>query len=246
MDAQLALGGGMVRVMRCLVLLAILILPAGCATSYVRAIDKLERGEQPPRILMMPPDVELQELSLGGVAETNAQWTLNAQRHLTTAMRDHLKAIRSQFIEFSQPTDDQEAVAVDQLQKVHGLVGMTIEQFGPFAEQMTQLPSKGGRFDWTLGPQVVRIGQSSQVDYILFIFLRDQYSSGGRKAAKILAAAFLGLHIPGGIQAGYASLVDAKTGKVVWYNHLARESGDLRELPPARETVAQLLDGLPK
>jgi hypothetical protein len=43
------------------------------------------------------------------------------------------------------------------------------------------------------------------------------------------------------MQQGYASLVDLETGRVVWFNHLLRGSGDLREPEKAAETLDVLL-----
>ena len=42
--------------------------------------------------------------------------------------------------------------------------------------------------------------------------------------------------MPGGQQVGFASLVDLNSGQVVWFNRLARETGDLRTADEAAET----------
>jgi hypothetical protein len=80
--------------------------------------------------------------------------------------------------------------------------------------------------------------------YALFSWLRDSYASAERKAAMI-GLALLGIGISGGQQVGYASLVDLETGRVVWFNRLARQSGDLREAESAAETVDALLSEFP-
>jgi len=54
-----------------------------------------------------------------------------------------------------------------------------------------------------------------------------------------------GVILTGGVQVGYASLVDLETGQVVWFNRLARAQGDLREPQPARESMDALLQGFP-
>ena len=68
-----------------------------------------------------------------------------------------------------------------------------------------------------------------------------------RQAASIgIAILSLGRAIPrGGVQLGYASLVDLNTGQVVWFNRLARPSGDLREAGKAAETLDALLAEFP-
>jgi hypothetical protein len=47
------------------------------------------------------------------------------------------------------------------------------------------------------------------------------------------------------MQTGYASLVDLRSGQVMWFNRLLRGNGDLRELEPAMETLNALLTDFP-
>ena len=54
----------------------------------------------------------------------------------------------------------------------------------------------------------------------------------------------LGGDIGGGMQVGVASLVDLRTGQVVWHNLLIDQTGDLRNLQGARETAGDLLKGV--
>ena len=56
--------------------------------------------------------------------------------------------------------------------------------------------------------------------------------------------ALLGGDIGGGYQVGLASLVDLRTGQVVWHNLLLDQTGDLRDDAGARETADDLLKGL--
>jgi len=57
--------------------------------------------------------------------------------------------------------------------------------------------------------------------------------------------AVLGVGLSGGSQVGYASLVDLESGRVLWFNSLARATGDLRDPGKAAETVDALLTGFP-
>jgi hypothetical protein len=79
-----------------------------------------------------------------------------------------------------------------------------------------------------------------QADYALFLFVRDSYATAGRIAV-IAIAALLGAGVPGGTQVGFASVVDLKTGDIVWFNFLLRGSGDLRTPAAAAETVKALV-----
>jgi hypothetical protein len=61
----------------------------------------------------------------------------------------------------------------------------------------------------------------------------------------MIGLALLGVGIGGGMQIGYASLVDLNSGRVVWFNQLVRPSGDLREPEKAAETLNALLGQFP-
>jgi outer membrane protein assembly factor BamB len=110
----------------------------------------------------------------------------------------------------------------------------------------TQLPTKDGQLDWSLGAGAVQaLRERTGADYALFTWVRDSYASSERKAVMV-GMLLLGSVTLGGNQAGYASLVDLKTGRVVWFRDLDRMWGDLREPQPAAETVDALLEGFPE
>jgi len=75
----------------------------------------------------------------------------------------------------------------------------------------------------------------------------DMSGSGGRWALSI-AAALVGVAIPTGGQFGYASLVDLRTGRIVWFNEsFATDvgAGDLKTPSGADAIVKNLLDAMP-
>jgi hypothetical protein len=74
----------------------------------------------------------------------------------------------------------------------------------------------------------------------MFIFVRDSYATAGRQAA-IVVAALLGVGLQGGTQVGFASVVDLKTGDIVWFNRLLRAQGDMRTPEHAAETMRALV-----
>ena len=232
------------RSARVLSIFVILLLLSACATQSFEAIDKLERDRGEASILLLPTDIELSELTAGGTTEPNALWTENAEQHVAEQMRLFLKEQAIQFKDVTAqaklsvlPDEEQELI------KLHGLVGASIlqHQYSP----ALGLPHKNGAFDWTLGSDVRMLGSRYDSDYGLFVYVRDSYTSAGR-AAVILVGALLGVGVQGGVQIGYASLVDLNTGEIVWFNRLARGTGDLRSPDTARETVSMLLDTLPK
>jgi len=210
-------------------------------------VAKLERTT-PTRgvpILLMPIDLELSEFTAGGVNEPRADWTRTADELVGPALQKHLDARSVRLVGYPRGSDGIAALTPEdrQIDKLHAAVGMTILQHA--FNEMNKLPTKGDRLDWTLGNSTRSLQQRFNADYALFVFVRDSYATAGRVAV-ILVGAVLGVGIQGGSQIGFASLVDLRTGDIVWFNRLARGTGDLRTAAAAQETVEQLLANFPQ
>jgi hypothetical protein len=213
---------------------------AGCATPVHRQAQELRRDAgKTPTIVVMPLDVELSQLTAGGMQEPHAEWTEAAHKHMRAALAEVAKSHNVKLVEFQTergaPADRETSL---ELVRLHRAVGgaVLLHQYVPqFA-----LPSKDGKFDWSLGPSVAAISRAHEADYALFVFVRDSYATAGRVAV-IVIAALLGAGVPGGAQIGFASVVDLKTGDIVWFNRLARPQGDLRTPEAASETVRALV-----
>jgi hypothetical protein len=220
--------------------LAAAIALGGCAVPVQRQAKELRREPgQLPVIVVMPLDVELAELSAGGLPEPKSEWTDAALKHMRAALETEAKSYKVKLVDYQPQTGTPEDQSTSlELVKLHRAVGgsVLVHQYLPGQE----LPSKAGKFDWSLGPSVASISRAHHADYALFLFVRDSYASAGRVGV-IVVAALLGVGIPGGAQVGFASVVDLKTGDIVWFNRLARGHGDLRTPEAARETVRELV-----
>lgn len=192
------------------------------------------------RIVIMPTDIELFSVSAGGVLEPKADWTEAASQHFKNALIEKKKKLGLPTTELTGKQADE----ADEINALHGAVARAIatHHFGPLP-----LPTKEGKLDWSMGEPVQLIKQMTGADYALFSWVRDSYASDERKAAMVaMAVISLGRVVAtGGMQTGYASLVDLNTGRVMWFNRLARQSGDLREADKAAETIDSLLDKFP-
>jgi hypothetical protein len=220
----------------CVPLLAVLL--AACTqTRDIKATASFDWTTQAPkRVLLMQPDVVLGELQAGGMVEPRADWTATAQgfiaRELTASMAQ--KAITVVPVTTLDPHEVQ-------LVKLHSAVGaeIIIHGLGP-----SKLPTKGSALDWTLGPGAQDLRTHYNADYAMFVYVRDSYTSTGR-ALMMVGAAMLGIGIQGGSQTAFVSLVDLRTGNVVWFNTLFSQSGDLRNEADATTFVTSLLSGSP-
>lgn len=227
------------RLRSTLATIAALIFISGCAaTASVQQIDRLESVGDDPRIILMPPDIRYYLLTAGGIPEPNAEWTEAAQENFTVALDEYATSIGANVRPIDKIDLSEEEIRYETL---HSAVGITIIQnyFG-----MYKLPSKGETFDWTLGPEISSIGENYDADYALFVYYRDYQASGGRIAFAILAAA-AGAGVSTGTEHGFASLVDLKTGDVVWFNIVSAGSGELREEDGAASAVASLFKDIP-
>ncbi len=193
-------------------------------------------------MVLMPLELELYEISVGGVPELKAEWTENGRANVDDAIQGVLAGDHNiSLMKYQSNGNETEAQA--QLFRLFGVVGEAI--FLHYHSPVNNLPSKK-EFKWSLGnaPDVLR--DEYDADYALFIRMKDHFSSGGRIALGIVTAA-LGYAPPPGIQIGYAYLIDLKAGEVVWFNFLASQSfGDVREPESAKTAISTLLSEFPK
>lgn len=191
------------------------------------------------QVVLVPVDVELFSISAGGVLEPKADWTDAAQRFMS-------QAIHARTAELGLKTRDLDTALADEhaeLLSLHAAVARSISLHHGTSGGWA-LPTKEGRLDWSFGDVMRPLRERTGARYALFTWVRDSYASAERVATIILMAA-LGVGIGGGMQVGYASLVDLETGRVVWFNQLARGSGDLREAEKAAESINVLLTSFP-
>jgi hypothetical protein len=57
----------------------------------------------------------------------------------------------------------------------------------------------------------------------------------------VASALLFGVVPQGGMQLGFASLVDLQTGQIVWFNRLVSPAGDLRTPEAAEKAIQELL-----
>jgi len=212
---------------------------AGCAaTQNVQQIDRLESIKDDPVVLLMPPDIAYYLITAGGVPEAHAEWTEAARTNFSVAVQDYAESIGTELVVMD---DDDMSPAEISYSKLHEAVGFTvlINHFG-----MQTLPTKNKQFDWSLGPGVAEFAEEYDADYGLFVFYRDEQASGGRVAFAVLAAA-AGRTVSTGGEYGFASLVDLRSGDLVWFNVVGAGSGELRDPEGAHAAVATLFRDIP-
>jgi hypothetical protein len=243
--------------MRCLGLavLPIVIGLAGCATPNQPAASNPNftkpeaRAALPKKIVLLPAEVSVSEVSAGGVVEKVQAWTDQAKTNIDSALREAAKtsgAFELAPLPDLSPTDKQ---TVEQHLALYALVAA--EAWTHSRSQDPAWAHKKAHFDYTLGPGLKFLRDKTGADAAMVLICEDYISSGGRKAmlvfATLLSAAAGVVAIPQGapsfVSGGVVSLED---GNIQWFNYsLEQGSADLRNAPDAQRMVDTTMRAYP-
>jgi hypothetical protein len=226
---------------------------SGCVQTRQYADLQFTPPQGEYKLLVLRPDVTVGSLTTGGMVEPRAEWIEAARTNIVAALRAQQSA-RGGNVTIIEHRTELPGVAPQELADVERL-NFAVDQSIVDAKYLGDyLPTKRGRgLDWTLGADAVKLGQKTGYDYALFLHAEDEIASTGRIALGLvgLAGCFVGFCAPnvgGGQQLDYASLVDLKTGEVVWFNVVEAGSqipgikfGDLRTPQGAAQMVERLL-----
>lgn len=225
----------------------------GCVSTRQVADVQFAPPQGNYSLIVMRPDVQVGSVTTGGLVEPRADWTEQARANILRALAEQQagRGGRTLIAETRDAVKGVDPEMVADLERLHAAVGNSIVLhkylFG------NELPTKRRGLDWTLGEDAVRLGRATGMDYALFLHAQDSIASSGRVALQVLgiAGCFIGFCAPqigGASQQAYASLVDLRTGDVVWFNVLQTGSqlpgvafGDIRTPEGAAQMVERLL-----
>jgi hypothetical protein len=234
------------------VALAASVAVSGCVQSRQYADVQFTPPQGDYRLLVMRPDVTVNSLTTGGMSEPRADWTEQARGNIVNALRAEQADRGGRVLVMARRNElpNISAEEIADLERLHFAVGNSIalHKYSGAA-----LPTKRGKgLEYTLGADAVSLGRRSGYDYALFLYAEDNIASTGRVALQVLGVAgcFIGFCAPSGgsNQFAYASLVDLRTGEVVWFNVLQTGSqlpgvkfGDIRTQQGASQMVERLI-----
>ena len=212
----------------------------GCSSFNTEPKFKISVFEEPaPKILLMPVDIEICELTVAGLCEPNALWTENSKKNVIIGFNKIIELRNGSVVNFDNSSKKE---VINQLIKLHTHVGYEIinNEYGQL-----KMPTKE-KFDWSIGKKVSILKKEYKSDYALFMFIRDQYSSTERIIYNVVTALLFPGVIPlGGTQTAFASLVDLKNGDIIWFNGYYRSFGDIRDVDSAIQTLDKLFEQFP-
>ena len=231
---------------------ALSVAAAGCVQTRQYADVHFTPPQGDYDLLVMRPDVTVNALTTGGMAQPRADWTEQARANIIQALKAQQSSSGGdvRVLERRSGLDGVSEESIADLERLHYAVGQSIalHKFSGAA-----LPTKKGKgLDYTLGAEAVELGRKTGFDYALFVTAQDNIASTGRTALQVLgiAGCIVGFCAPSGgaNQFAYASLVDLRTGEVVWFNVVQTGSqlpgvtfGDIRNSEGAALMVERLL-----
>ncbi|WP_010184579.1 hypothetical protein [Sphingomonas sp. PAMC 26605] len=198
-------------------------------------------------ILMFRPTVRVGAQSTGGLFEPNGDWTDQAIKNIGAALASRQGMLGNRVVT-APDAIGADAQLVAEYSALFAAVAQSVISYQFFVGN--RLPTKkrdnkANVFDWSLGSGIAALPGAKDADYALFLYNKDAYGSTGRKLLQAVALLGPGLAIKSGEHAGYAGLVDLKTGDLLWLNADGEMGGDVRTAEGAEKRVRELLEDFP-
>ena len=239
---------------RILILICACLFAAACATTTApqfRSHPHLnEKLGQTGTITVVPLNVDVYQLSAGGVKEKIDEWCFLARRNVLTAVEEELKQIPLLNLKsFSETAiSENQKSNLEQTSALFNAISTSIilHTYGPPDHRF---PEKIQNFDYSLGTEVSEL--SEQTDALLLVQAMDHISTAGRKALQagsVILGALVGVAVTPnlGITVVSIALVDAQSGDILWYNfHGSGGAHDLRNPIDTTLLVKNILSPFP-
>lgn len=199
--------------------------PALAAMSAVNPALVQNLEARPKKVVLLPPQVFVFELSAGGVPTRMADWEASARDNLSAAA---IRRARESGLFELVPAPQLAPADLDRLDAHIGLYDRVAQSVFVYGRgEQAAWAHKKNEFDYTVGPGLAFLRDQTGADAALIVLGADFISSGGRKAAFIAGLA-LGIIMPLGQSFMTAGIVDLKTGDVQWMSFDASSSMDSR------------------
>jgi hypothetical protein len=225
-----------------LVATSVLATPALAAMSAVNPALTQNLVARPKKVVLLPPQVFVYELSAGGVPTRMADWETTARNNLVTAAT-RLSHESGLFELVPAPVLDPQLA--DQLEAHIGLYERVAQSVFVYGRgDMDAWAHKKNEFDYTVGPGLAFLREQTGADAALIVLGSDFISSGGRRAA-FVAGLLLGVVMPLGQSFITAGIVDLTTGDVLWMSFDSSASMDSRTSSDVDSLMSDLYETWP-
>lgn len=225
---------------------------AGCTTTTptVKLHHTIKNSEQAPQlkqIVLLPVDVDIYELSMGGVEEEVPEWSSKAEENIRSALlfsnEGKCSKVAHKAVSTSDLTSKEREILEEHLALFSSVAAMSIWATSDFNKPWH---FKQEHFDYTIGDGLRFLKTKYNVDAGLIIIGQETVSTSGRQAAAALGAILLGMYIPTGNAVLIGGLVDFETGNLLWMDYHAAGAGlDMRDVEMCENFVEKLVEDYP-
>ena len=183
------------RVLLAIVLIMASVTASGAlaAMSAVNPAFTQNLDARPKKVVLLPPQVFVYELSAGGVPTRMADWEAAARDNLVTAATR--LSLNSRLFELV-PAPQLAPADLDQLDAHIGLYDRVAQSVFVYGRgEQDAWAHKKHEFDYTVGPGLAFLREHTGADAALIVLGSDFISSGERKAAFVVGL-LLGVALP--------------------------------------------------
>jgi len=234
------------RLARNTLLAALVLLLAACATgssAVHKTVSATPDKPMPRKVLLLPVEINVHEISAGGVVEKVNAWSETASSHANAFLRDLARGKGAFDLIEGPALEPAQKARLDQYIALYEVVAGSafIAQHSPF-EVWQQ---RAREFDYTLGPGLGPLADATGTDAAMVVIGSDYISSAGRRAAMVMGmilGAVSGVVVvpQGGISFVSVGVVDLHTGDLLWFGTEQGQATDLRN----EADVRRMLEGL--
>lgn len=225
-----------------LVLLVLALAAGACTTLPNYARQDAQRLERLRRIVVVPPQVQMYEVSAGGVPERVKPWSDAAAAAVRTSIGAALARDGLELIDMPRL----DAAAQERLDR-HLAMFRRVGDAIAFVQDSHDAVWEARRasLDFSIGDGLAGLGRMLDADGFLFVDGVDFISTPGRRVVFALTTLAFGLPVvPLGTAYLQAGIVEAASGDVLWFGRDYRfAAGDLREAETAQRLAAQVFAG---
>ncbi len=227
-------------------LLFLSLVSPGLAVAAYSATDPklamLDVRERPKKILLLPPQMFVAEISAGGVIQKQDDWTRQASENLLVATENMARSNGSFEVIRLPALAAEEADTVESHIGLYDRVASAIYIYGQGKDPGWQ--QKKIEWDYTLGNGLAFLRDKTGADSALIYVGADIISTGGRKAA-FTVGLLLGIAIPLGQSFITVGLADLKTGEIRWMSYDQSAFLDSREADEVEKLVGDFFKTFP-
>lgn len=233
------------RIISSAILLLVLSLPGLSQAAFSATnprLSSLSQEQRPKKVLLLPPQMFVAEMSAGGVIQKQDDWTRQANENLLASTEVYAReSTRFETLRMPELTAE-EAEIVESHIGLYDRVASAIHAYGQGKD--TGWEQKKNEWDYTLGDGLAFLREKTGADSALIFVGADIISTGGRKAA-FTVGLLIGIAIPLGQSFITVGLADLKTGEISWLSYDQSMSMDSREAAEVKSLVKDFFKTYP-